>query len=72
MFSLRQLESGLSKFNSLSSERCSCTHLKLCWGECLRTRILKTRDGVGPLGYLCKGWKKFFCQRAGDLPHRGS
>jgi uncharacterized protein len=67
VFSLKQLEFGLAKFNTLPSECRSCAFLKLCWGECPRTRILKTRDGEGPLSYLCAGWKKFFRQRAARL-----
>jgi uncharacterized protein len=63
VFSLQQLEFGLNKFNSLPSECRTCAYLKLCWGECPRTRILKTRGGEGRLSYLCSGWKKFFRQR---------
>ena len=58
VFSLKQLEFGLDKHNSLPSECRSCPYLKLCWGECPRTRILKTREGEGNLSYLCRGWKK--------------
>ena len=60
VFSLRQLEFGLDKHNSLPSECRSCRFLKLCWGECPRTRILRTREGEGNLSYLCAGWKRFF------------
>jgi uncharacterized protein len=60
VFSLKQLEFGLSKYNSLARKCRSCRHLKLCWGECPRTRILPTRPGEGKLSYLCQGWKKFF------------
>ncbi len=60
VFSLRQLEFGLDKHNSLPSECRSCRHLKLCWGECPRTRILRTREGEGNLSYLCSGWKRFY------------
>lgn len=60
MFSLKQLEFGLNKHNSLPSECRSCAYLKLCWGECPRTRILKTREGEGNLSYLCRGWKHFY------------
>jgi uncharacterized protein len=73
MFSLQQLEFGLRKFNALPSECRTCAYLRLCWGECPRTRILKTRDGEGPLSYLCAGWKKFFRTRhaeAGGSPNR--
>jgi uncharacterized protein len=59
-FSLKQLEFGLNKHNSLPSECRSCRWLSLCWGECPRTRILRTREGEGNLSYLCAGWKRFF------------
>jgi uncharacterized protein len=65
IFSLQQLAFGLHKFNALPTECRTCAYLKLCYGECPRTRILKTRDGEGPLSYLCSGWKQFFRQRVG-------
>jgi len=75
VFSLRQLEFGLDKFNSLPGECRSCPYLKLCWGECPRTRILQTAPGEGHLSYLCSGWKLFFghavpkvARRRGSLP----
>ncbi|MCW3478877.1 anaerobic sulfatase maturase [Neisseriaceae bacterium JH1-16] len=60
VFSIKQLEFGLNKFNTLPGECRKCPYLKLCYGECPRTRILKTRPGEGNLSYLCRGWKKFF------------
>lgn len=60
VFSLRQLEFGLAKYNTLPGECRSCRHLKLCWGECPRTRVLSTRSGEGGLSWLCLGWKNFF------------
>ena len=60
VFSLRQLEFGLDKHNSLPGECRSCPYLKQCWGECPRTRILRTREGEGNLSYLCGGWKRFY------------
>ena len=68
VFSLKQLEFGLDKHNSLPSECRSCPYLKLCWGECPRTRILKTREGEGNLSYLCKGWKIFFAHTLPKIP----
>jgi uncharacterized protein len=59
-FSLKQLEFGLDKHNSLPGDCKSCPYLKLCWGECPRTRILKTAEGEGQLSYLCSGWKAFY------------
>ena len=70
VFSLKQLEFGLDKHNSLPSECRSCPYLKLCWGECPRTRILKTREGEGNLSYLCSGWKKFFAHVLPKIPRR--
>jgi uncharacterized protein len=60
VFSLKQLEFGLAKFNTLPSECRKCAYLKLCWGECPRTRLLRTREGEGNLSYLCEGWKIFY------------
>jgi uncharacterized protein len=75
VFSLKQLEFGLDKHNSLPQECRSCAYLKLCWGECPRTRILRTREGEGNLSYLCHGWKRFYghavpklARRRGALP----
>jgi uncharacterized protein len=60
VFSLKQLEFGLEKHNSLPRECRECEYLELCWGECPRTRIHRTRPGEGNLSYLCSGWKLFF------------
>ncbi len=70
VFSLKQLEFGLDKHNSLPSECKTCPYLKLCWGECPRTRILKTREGEGNLSYLCRGWKKFFAHVLPRIPRQ--
>ncbi|GAA5786030.1 anaerobic sulfatase maturase [Chitiniphilus shinanonensis] len=67
VFSLRQLEFGLDKFNSLPGECRRCEYLKLCYGECPRTRLLKTRPGEGNLSYLCSGWKRFYSHAAPTL-----
>jgi uncharacterized protein len=60
VFSLRQLEFGLNKRNTLPEECTQCRHLSLCWGDCPRTRLLRNRPGEGNLSYLCNGWKRFF------------
>ena len=72
VFSLKQLEFGLDKYNSLPRECRSCRHLRLCWGECPRTRILPTRPGEGRLSYLCQGWKGFFDHALSRLSRRGN
>jgi uncharacterized protein len=59
-FSLKQLEFGLAKFNRLPTQCKRCEYLKLCWGECPRTRILQSATGDGALSYLCEGWKQFY------------
>jgi uncharacterized protein len=59
-FSLKQLEFGLDKHRSLPTECRQCSFLPLCWGECPRTRLFKTREGEGNLSYLCSGWKHFY------------
>jgi len=68
VFSLEQLKFGLGKFNTLPSECRRCPYLKLCWGECPRTRFLKTREGEGNLSYLCRGWKMFFAHVLPKIP----
>ncbi len=60
VFSRAQLEFGLAKCNALARQCRECAHLKLCWGECPRTRLLRTREGEPNLSYLCRGWKSFF------------
>lgn len=67
VFSLRQLEFGLSKRNALSRECLQCPHLKLCWGDCPRNRLLSTRPDEGNLSYLCGGWKRFFDHAVPEL-----
>lgn len=64
-FSLRQLEFGLAKFNRLPTQCKRCEYLKLCWGECPRTRILKAETGDGAISWLCAGWKAFYRQAVG-------
>jgi len=68
VFSLEQLKFGLDKHNTLPGECRRCPYLKLCWGECPRTRFLKTREGEGNLSYLCRGWKKFFAHALPRIP----
>jgi uncharacterized protein len=60
VFSVRQLEFGLNKYNTLPSACRRCPYLQLCWGECPRTRLVKTQEGEGNLSYLCEGWKNFY------------
>jgi uncharacterized protein len=36
-----------------------CTHLKLCWDECPKNRLVRTPAGEAGLNYLCSGLKKY-------------
>lgn len=59
-FSIRQEGFGMSKRDSLPQYCLDCPHLKLCWGECPKNRLLRTPDGEIGLSYLCPGLKSFF------------
>ncbi len=58
--SVRQEAFGMSKRDSLPNYCRQCPHLKLCWGECPKNRLLRTPDGELGLNYLCAGFKHFF------------
>lgn len=59
-YSDEQKQFGFAKRESLPRYCRECTHLKLCWGECPKNRILKTPDGEVGLNYLCRGLHQFF------------
>ncbi|RKP58442.1 anaerobic sulfatase maturase [Pararobbsia silviterrae] len=63
-FSDRQKAFGFAKRETLSDDCRACPHLRLCWGECPKNRIVRTADGRARLNYLCAGLKQFF-QHAG-------
>ena len=58
--SVRQEAFGMSKRESLPVFCRKCPHLKLCWGECPKNRIIRTPDGELGLNYLCSGFRDFF------------
>ena len=60
VFSTRQLAFGMAKRDSLPAYCRACPHLKLCWGECPKNRLLTTPDGEPGLNYLCSGLRHFF------------
>jgi uncharacterized protein len=60
VFSERQQAFGMGKKNTLPEYCKSCPHLKLCWGECPKNRIVRAPDGETGLNYLCPGLKAFF------------
>jgi uncharacterized protein len=60
MLSPEQMRFGQAKFSSLPSQCKGCEFLKLCYGECPKNRIIKTKDGEPGLNYLCAGLKHYF------------
>ncbi|MXR37515.1 anaerobic sulfatase maturase [Craterilacuibacter sinensis] len=64
----RQQAFGFAKRDTLPSDCRSCPHLKLCWGECPKNRLLKTASGEAGLNYLCRGWQAFYGHIARDMP----
>ncbi len=51
---------GFAKRDSLPQYCRQCPHLKLCWGECPKNRLVRTPDGEAGLNYLCPGLKHFY------------
>lgn len=59
-FSIRQHAFGMAKRDSLPDYCRQCPHLKLCWGECPKHRLIRTPDGEEGLSYLCSGFRAFY------------
>jgi uncharacterized protein len=60
VFSGRQKDFGFAKRDTLPKYCRECPHLKMCWGECPKNRLIRTPDGELGLNYLCSGLKRFF------------
>jgi uncharacterized protein len=60
MYSEKQLQFGVDKYNKLPSQCLKCKFLFACYGECPKNRIINTDSGEPGLNYLCKGYYKFF------------
>ena len=54
--------------NALPEYCKKCPHLKLCWGECPKNRLVRTPSGEFELNYLCPGLKKFYAHIQRDMP----
>jgi uncharacterized protein len=59
-FSTEQERFGMDKRDTLPKQCLGCDYLKLCWGECPKNRLIRTRDGEAGLNYLCSGLYKFY------------
>lgn len=59
-FSAEQEHFGFDKRDKLPKQCRNCNYLKLCWGECPKNRLIKTRDGEPGLNYLCSGLYRFY------------
>lgn len=67
-YSKTQRAFGFAKRDALPADCRRCPHLKLCWGECPKTRLVRTRAGEPGLNYLCPGLKRFYTHIGRDLP----
>jgi len=59
-FSPVQEKFGMDKRDTLPQQCRRCEYLKICWGECPKNRLIKTRDGEPGLNYLCSGLYRFY------------
>jgi len=64
----RQQAFGFAKRDTLPQYCRDCEHLKLCWGECPKNRLLRTPAGEFGLNYLCPGLKRFYAHIQRDMP----
>ena len=67
-YAQRQQAFGFAKRDTLPSDCRECPHLKLCWGECPKNRLLRTASGELGLNYLCSGLKQFYSHIQRDMP----
>ena len=63
-----QQQFGFAKSRSLPGYCRRCPHLRLCWGECPKNRLLRTPDGEAGLNYLCPGMQRFYAHIQQDMP----
>lgn len=59
---------GFAKRDTLPQYCRQCEHLKLCWGECPKNRLVRTPSGEVGLNYLCPGLKQFYGHIQRDMP----
>ena len=67
-YSEPQKKFGFAKRDALPQYCKACPHLKLCWGECPKNRLVRTPSGEAGLNYLCPGLKRFYAHIQRDMP----
>jgi len=60
MGSVRQIEFGKKKRDTLPRQCLTCTYRFACHGGCPKSRIAETTDGQSGLNWLCEGYLAFF------------
>lgn len=66
-----QMRFAEMKLKSLPIECIECPYLKLCYGECPKTRIHTSASG-GKISHLCEGYKLFFQSTAREFQFMAS
>lgn len=59
-FSVVQEKFGMDKRDTLPTQCQRCDYHQLCWGECPKNRLIKSRDGESGMNYLCSGLYHFY------------
>ena len=60
VFTEKQKQFGMTKFNTLPTRCRQCKFLFACNGECPKNRLIRTPEGEPGLNYLCSGLQKFW------------
>ena len=60
VFSEKQKQFSMAKFNTLPTRCRQCKFLFACNGECPKNRLIRTPEGEPGLNYLCSGLQKFW------------
>jgi uncharacterized protein len=66
-FSAVQEKFGMDKRDTLPTQCRRCDYLKLCWGECPKNRLIRTKEGEPELIYLCSGLYAFYKHIDSDM-----
>ena len=67
-YSESQKRFSFAKSRTLPDYCSQCAHLKLCWGECPKNRLVRAPNGEPGLNYLCPGMRHFYTHILRDMP----